>query len=77
MEEIGWGMGDLGNSIGVGFRKETYRVGLDGVRSGSIEEQSRLFGQKYAYRFEFEPWREKIRQAAANAGFALSYRIFT
>jgi hypothetical protein len=79
LRESGLGMGsggDLDSSPGIGFKKETYRVGLDGVRSGTVEEQSRLLGKPYAYRFEFGPWREKIKQAVEGAGFELTYRVF-
>ena len=75
LQETGTGMGfagDLGTSAGIGFKKETYRVGLDGVRSGTIEEQFRLFGKKYDYRFSFGPWREKIKQATEAAGFEVA-----
>ncbi|MBI5584983.1 MAG: hypothetical protein HY892_14320 [Deltaproteobacteria bacterium] len=80
LQETGVGLSggseDPGSSPGFGFKKETYQVGADGGRSGSIEEQSRLFGKKYAYRFEFGAWREKIRQVAEASGFELSCRIW-
>jgi hypothetical protein len=79
LRESGLGMGsggDLDSSPGIGFKKETYRVGLNGVRSGTIKEQSRFFETKYSYRFEFGPWREKIKQAVEESGFELEYRVF-
>ncbi|MCU0579810.1 MAG: hypothetical protein MUF69_09735 [Desulfobacterota bacterium] len=75
LQETGLGMGSAGDlemSAGIGFKKESYRVGRNGERSGTIEEQSRLFGKKYDYRFSFGPWREKIKQAIAAAGFAVA-----
>jgi hypothetical protein len=78
--ETGFGLAggsdDWGSSPGLGFKKETYRIGGDGQRTGGIEEQSRLFGKKYAYCFEFDSWRGKIRQAVETAGFTLSCRMF-
>lgn len=79
LKESGQGLGsgsDLEGSPGIGFQKETYRVGLDGGRRGTREEQSRLLGKSYGYRLEIGPWREKIKQAVEGSGFELEYRIF-
>jgi hypothetical protein len=77
LKETGLGLaGDLESTPGIGFKKETYRVGLDGVRSGTIEEQYRLIGTRYVIPFEFGDWREKIRQALESHGFELELRVF-
>jgi len=50
LKESGSGIssGDDGIGPGFGFKKESYRTGA-GPRSGTIAEQSQLFGAKYDY----------------------------
>jgi hypothetical protein len=64
---ISSGEGDM--AAGFGFKKETYKVG-GATREGTIEEQSRLFGKDYDYRFEFGAVRKDAERAAAEAGYA-------
>ena len=54
---------------GFGFKKESYSVGGKS-REGTIEEQSRLFGKDYAYRFDFAAVRREVERMAADAGYA-------
>lgn len=61
--------GDGDAAAGFGFKKETYKVG-GATREGTIEEQSRLFGKDYDYRFEFGAVRKDAERAAAEAGYA-------
>ena len=72
LKESGFGLssggGDEGMSAGFGFKKETYNT-FGKERTGTIEEQSRLFGKDYAYTFDFGPFREAARKAAEGAGY--------
>ena len=43
-------------STGFGFKKETYNT-FGKERTGSIEEQSKLFGKDYSYKFDFGTFR--------------------
>ncbi len=61
-------------SPGFGFKKETYKTGL-GPREGTIEEQSRLFGKDYSYKFDFARIRGLVEQEAAKAGYTFRYQI--
>jgi hypothetical protein len=61
--------GDSDMAPGFGFKTESYKVG-GASREGTIEEQSRLFGKDYDYRFEFGAVRRDIERAAAEAGYA-------
>jgi hypothetical protein len=56
--------GDSDMAPGFGFKKESYKVG-GAPREGTIEEQSRLFGKDYDYRFEFGAVRKDVERAAA------------
>lgn len=60
------GEGDM--AAGFGFKKESYKVGGT-TREGTIEEQSRLFGKDYDYRFEFGVVRKNAEHAATEAGY--------
>lgn len=73
---LGWGAGseEAGITPGIGVKKETYRVGLAGVRRGTIAEQSDLFGKKYQYRFDFNLLREKIRRVGEADGYTFILR---
>ena len=63
LKESGFGVssGAGGNemSTGFGFKKETYNT-FGKERSGSIEEQSRLFGKDYTYQFDYGKFREAV-----------------
>ncbi len=74
--ESGSGMstGDDGIGPGFGFKKESYRTG-SGPRNGTITEQSKLFGTKYNYTFDFSKIRGAIEKLATDAGYAFKYQI--
>jgi hypothetical protein len=78
LKESGSGLstgGDSGMSSGFGFSATTYSSGLKG-RSGSIKEQSELFGKKYDYSFNYEEVREKIEGICKKEGYSFKYSIF-
>jgi hypothetical protein len=70
LKESGSGIssGDSDVGPGFGFRNETYKTGA-GARQGSIEEQLKLFGTQYTYRFEFSKVRALLEAEAATAGY--------
>jgi len=76
LKESGSGMstGDSEIGPGFGFKKESYRTSA-GPRSGSIEEQSRLFGKQYSYTFDFSQVRASIEKLAVNTGYAFKYQV--
>ncbi len=76
LKESGFGMssGDSDMSAGFGFSAGTYSTGMGG-RSGSIKEQSDLFGKKYQYEFKYEEIREKIEEVAKAGGYTFEYKI--
>jgi len=76
LTESGSGMsgGDDGSGPGFGFKKESYRMGT-GPRSGTIAEQSQLFGAKYSYTFDFAKIRGEIERLATDGGYTFKYQI--
>ena len=76
LKESGWGLssGDADQSPGFGFKKETYKQGL-GPREGTIEEQSRLFGENYQYHFGLGKIRKAIEEKAQALGYKFSYHL--
>lgn len=77
LREAGMGLssGSIdGMSPGFGFRKETWSAGMQG-RSGGIEEQSSLFGKRYAYTFDYALVRRAVEQLAAQAGYTFDYHV--
>jgi hypothetical protein len=77
LKESGFGVSAGGGddmSPGFGFKKETYSISGKG-RSGTVEEQSRLFGKDYSYTFDFGGFRESLRQAAADAGYGFEIKL--
>ncbi len=80
LKESGFGISSENNfgsgiSPGLGFKKETYSVGLSGEREGIIQEQSNLFRKKYNYKFDFGSFRKKIEEKAKGAGYQFNYKI--
>ena len=62
LKESGSGLSmgsDSDMSSGFGFSASTYSMGGNG-RSGTIEEQSTLFGKTYSYTFEYEEVRTMV-----------------
>jgi hypothetical protein len=76
LKESGSGMstGDSEIGPGFGFKKESYKTSA-GPRSGSIEEQSTLFGKQYSYTFDFSQVRASIENLAIDAGYAFKYQV--
>lgn len=79
LKESGSGIsagGDFDSNIspGFGFSKTTYKTGTDGI-SGSIEEQSNLFGKQYNYDFKYQQVREKVESLAKEFGYTFDYKI--
>ena len=66
--------GDFDDSPGFGFKKETYSTGKGG-RSGSIEEQSNLFGKKYSYSFDLGRIRSAIEKRVVEGGYTFIYQM--
>ena len=62
-------------SSGFGFSASTYSSGLNG-RSGTIQEQSELFGKKYTYTFKYDELRTLIEEIAKKEGYIFRYSIF-
>jgi hypothetical protein len=65
---------DGGMSTGFGFKAETYKTGSGG-REGSIEEQSKLFGKDYSYKFDYKAIRSKFESLAKSEGYSFKYQI--
>jgi hypothetical protein len=78
LKESGFGVssGSGGDEIstGFGFKKETYNT-FGKERSGSIEEQSRLFGKDYTYRFDYGKFREAVKMASEGAGYRFEVKL--
>lgn len=78
LKESGFGLstggGDLEMSSGFGFKAVKYSVGTGG-RSGTIQEQSELFGKQYTYDFKYEEVRKKIEEIASKSGYKFNYKI--
>jgi hypothetical protein len=76
LKESGLGLssGDADVSTGFGFKKETYKQGL-GPKEGSIEEQSRVFGDKYQYNFDWSKIRKALEEKAQAQGYKFVYHL--
>jgi hypothetical protein len=78
LKESGFGLSsggdDMDMSPGGGFKKGTYKTGMQG-REGTIEEQSKLFGKAYNYSFDFGAIRNKFKGVAEDSGYAFEYHI--
>jgi hypothetical protein len=66
--------GGMGMSSGFGFKTETYKTGAGG-REGTIEEQSKLFGKDYSYKFDYAAVRNKFESLAKSEGYNFKYQI--
>ena len=77
LKESGSGLstGDNDMSSGFGFSATTYSSGLGG-RSGTIEEQSVLFGKKYSFSFDYGETRKMLEGLCQKEGFSFNYSIF-
>lgn len=65
---------DSDMSPGFGFKKEVYKTGSQG-REGSIEEQSKLFGKNYSYKFDYAQVRKSIEAICETYGYKFIYHI--
>jgi hypothetical protein len=76
LEEVtsGLGGGDADSSPGFGYRKEKYRTGRT-AREGTIEEQSRLFGARYDYRFDYAAIRTRVEVVAHETGYGFEHHL--
>lgn len=78
LKETGFGLssggGDMEMSSGFGFKKETYNT-FGGARKGTIEEQSKLFGKDYSYKFDYASIRNKIDEIVQKNGYKFVYKI--
>jgi hypothetical protein len=61
-------------SPGFGFKKEVYKTGSQG-REGSIEEQSKLFGKDYTYKFDYSQVRKAVEAVCGTLGYKFIYHI--
>jgi hypothetical protein len=55
---------------GIGFSKESYKTGGK-TREGGVEEQSRLFGKDYSYRWDYASVRRAVAAVAGEAGYTV------
>lgn len=62
-------------SSGAEFTTTNYKTGKGGQQESLIEQQSRLFGKKYDYAFDFETIRGKFESLAREAGCDFQYQI--
>jgi len=65
--------GDM-DSPGFGFKASTFKTAAGQPREGVIEEQSKLFGKTYQYKFDFKTVHGAIREAAEREGYAFIYK---
>ena len=78
LKESGSGLSmgsDSDMSSGFGFSATTYSSGMGG-RSGTIEEQSTLFGKKYSYKFNYAEVRTMVEEICKKEGYLFKYSIF-
>lgn len=79
LKEAGSGLSSGGDfdsnmSPGFGFSKTSYKTGPSGI-SGSIQEQSNLFGKQYNYDFKYQQVRENVETLAKESGYSFEYQI--
>jgi len=77
LKESGAGLSsgfDSETSSNFGFKKEVYKTGVQG-RVASIEEQSKLFGKDYTYKFDYAQVRNAVKTLAENSGYKFSYHV--
>ncbi len=63
-------------SSGFGFKKEAYKTGSKG-REGSIDEQSKLFGKDYTYKFDYSQIRKAVETLSETSGYKFIYHILS
>jgi hypothetical protein len=72
LKERGSGISSGEGIQGFGVEKEVTRV-TSSLRSGTIEEQSNLFGARYEYRFDYGAIRKAFTDIAERHGFRFEY----
>ena len=61
-------------SPGFGFKKISYNSKASGL-SENIEEQSKLFGRNYTYKFDYSAIRQEFEVLAKNYDYIFKYQI--
>lgn len=78
LTEVGFGLsaGGTGDSMssGLSIKREVSAVSSR-ERRGTIQEWSRLWGSEYAYTFEPGRFRDMLRRAATDAGYAFEVTL--
>ena len=69
---IGLSSGDSDMSPGFGFKAESYNTS-SGAREGTIEEQSKIFGEKYSYNFDYSSVRKKLEELSKEESYNFKY----
>ncbi len=73
--EAGTGFSSGGDfDSGFGVKTESYNT-FSGSRSGTIQEQSTLFGKDYSYGFDYAEIRNKIQTITEQAGYKFEYQV--
>lgn len=63
------------SSGGMEFSTTKFKTGRGGRQESVIEQQSRLFGKKYDYEFDFQAIRGRIESMAEKSGYSFEYHI--
>ena len=75
LTEAGSGLSSGGDlDSGFGFKKESFNT-FGGARMGTIEEQSRLFGKDFTYKFDYQEIQNQIKEITEAAGYAFEYQV--
>jgi len=64
----------LSMDSGFGFSATSYSSGMNG-RSGTIEEQSTLFGKQYKFTFNYAETRKQVEEVCGKEGYKFNYSI--
>lgn len=73
--ETGSGLssGDDDGVSGFGFKTESYNS-FSKDKPGDIDEQSKLFGKQYSFKFDFKQIILKVKEAVERAGYTFIYQ---
>ncbi len=75
LTEAGSGFSSGGDmDSGFGVKTESYNT-FSGARTGTIQEQSTLFGKDYSYSFNYAEIRTKIQAVVEQAGYKFDYQV--
>jgi hypothetical protein len=64
-----------GMNAGTDFQTQSFRTGKGGKQESVIDKQSKQFGKKYSYDFDFKNIRGKIESLTEEAGYDFQYQI--